>query len=505
MWSPVVMTATPARKRSIEIRPVIPRPAAAFSPFTMTKSTPHSFFSLGSVSTTALRPGSPIMSPKNKSRSIVYTWITLSYISSRRSRIKFAMLALFFALCAFGLVPLVCDAQRVTPLSTPPEWERLDRFQETITHDDFESLLDTVYAPQHGDWILIAPNGATVLESATKSFVLRFAESPAKRRPIPRYWTSVTDLKRDCLKPLNGLKIALDPGHLGGQWAKIEERWFQIGSSIPVSEGDLTLRVAQLLAPRLRELGADVVFVRSKPGPVTNLRPSELKTQAIASLLDRGVVHILPSYSGPADPNKEQSVDWEAEKLFYRIGEIHERARIVNEQLKPDLVLCLHFNAEPWGDPSAPTLVKANHLHLLVNGAYSSAELAYDDERFAILIKLLTQVYSEELGCAEALGRSMAIITGLPPYIYTTANARQVGSSGYVWARNLLANRLYECPVVYIEPYVMNNEEVFARIQAGEYEGVRNFGGVMHQNIYDEYVTGVVNGLVEYCTVNREK
>jgi len=68
------------------------------------------------------------------------------------------MLALFFALCAFGLVPLVCDAQRVTPLSTPPEWERLDRFQETITHDDFVSLLDTVYAPQHGDWILIAPS-----------------------------------------------------------------------------------------------------------------------------------------------------------------------------------------------------------------------------------------------------------------------------------------------------------------------------------------------------------
>jgi hypothetical protein len=59
--------------------------------------------------------------------------------------------------------------------------------------------------------------------------------------------------------------------------------------------------------------------------------------------------------------------------------------------------------------------------------------------------------------------------------------------------------------VVYIEPYVMNNEEVFARIQAGEYEGLRNFGGVMRPNIYEEYVTGVVNGLVEYCRQNRAK
>ena len=30
---------------------------------------------------------------------------------------------------------------------------------------------------------------------------------------------------------------------------------------MPVTEGDLTLRVAQLLAPRLRALGADVVAV----------------------------------------------------------------------------------------------------------------------------------------------------------------------------------------------------------------------------------------------------
>jgi hypothetical protein len=412
---------------------------------------------------------------------------------------------LFFALCILGSAVFLCDAQRVTPLSDPPCWEQLDRFQETITHDEFVALLESVYAPDHGAWIQIAPNEVTVLENATSRFVLRFAESTETRRSIPRYWTSVSDLKRDDVKPLSGLKIALDPGHLGGSWAKLEERWFQIGSSMPITEGDLALRVAQLLAPRLQALGAKAVFVRSAPGPVTNLRPSELKAQAIASLLDRGVLNAFPSYSGPTDPSKELSVDWEAEKLFYRIGEIHARAHLVNEQLKPDLTLCLHFNAEPWGDPSHPALVKANHLHLLVNGAYSSAELAYDDQRFAMLIKLLNQVYSEELGCAESIGQSMAAVTGLPPYTYATPNARRVGDSGYVWARNLLANRLYECPVIYIEPYVMNNEEVFARIQAGEYEGLRNLDGVMRPNIYEEYVTGIINGLVEYCRRNRGK
>ncbi len=31
-----------------------------------------------------------------------------------------------------------------------------------------------------------------------------------------------------------------------------------------------------------------------------------------------------------------------AERLFYRTAEIRARARLVNESLKPDLVLCLH-------------------------------------------------------------------------------------------------------------------------------------------------------------------
>jgi hypothetical protein len=98
----------------------------------------------------------------------------------------------------------------------------------------------------------------------------------------------------------------------------------------------------------------------------------------------------------------------------------------------------------------------------------------------------------------------MARITGLPAYRYTNSNAKSMGNSGYVWARNLLANRLYECPVIFIEAYVMNSEEFFARFQAGEYEGLRNFGGVLRQNIFQEYVEGVVEGLEAYFLSTRK-
>ena len=74
-------------------------------------------------------------------------------------------------------------------------------------------------------------------------------------------------------KPLAGLRIAIDPGHIGGKWAKMEERWFQIGKGKPVTEGDMTLRVAKLLEDRLKKLGAEVRLTRTGTSPLTKTRP----------------------------------------------------------------------------------------------------------------------------------------------------------------------------------------------------------------------------------------
>jgi N-acetylmuramoyl-L-alanine amidase len=419
----------------------------------------------------------------------------------RRPADPFLLLSLFF------LLPMACFSQRLTPLSNAPDWDQLNRFQETMTREAFVDLLGSVYAPNGAgaQWIKVEATRALIQENASDQFVLQFASNAESSKMLPRYWTAAANLAANDDLPLSGVKIAIDPGHLGGTWAKMEERWFQIGNSIPVTEGDMTLRVAQLLVPRLQSLGAKVTLVRSSPGPVTTVRPDELNTQAEASLREGGIKNILPSYAGPDDPNREDSIPWQAQRLFYRVGEIHTRAQIINEKIKPDLVLCLHFDAEPWGTSTHPVLVSVNHLHLLINGAYSTGELGFDDERFAMLWKLLDQTYPEELACSEYVAQSMARITGLPPYRYSSPNAKSVGWSGYVWTRNLLANRLYECPVIFIEAYVMNSQEFFARFQAGEYEGVRNFGGVMRQNIFEEYVQGTVEGIAAYFRATRGK
>ncbi|HEY5036817.1 MAG TPA: hypothetical protein VII74_06765, partial [Chthoniobacterales bacterium] len=103
----------------------------------------------------------------------------------------------------------------------------------------------------------------------------------------------------------------------------------------------------------------------------------------------------------------------------------------------------------------------------------------------------------------DSLALTMAKTTGLPPYHYKTENATPVGKSGYVYARNLMATRLYHCPTVYLEPYVMNSEEVFARVEAGDYEGTRRVAGKKRPSIFREYVDGVVEGMVAYFKKTR--
>jgi hypothetical protein len=138
-----------------------------------------------------------------------------------------------------------------------------------------------------------------------------------------------------------------------------------------------------------------------------------------------------------------------------------------------------------------------------VNGSYLESELAFDDERFEMLRRLLSRAYDEEIKIADTVAATMAKETQLPPYEYKTDNVARVGTSGYVYARNLVATRLYQCPVVYFEPYVMNNSDVFARVQAGDYDGKRPINGVERPSIYREYVDSVVKGLVEYYQSTR--
>ncbi len=384
--------------------------------------------------------------------------------------------------------PVPPNPTALSILAENPDWTTLEAYQRTISRSDFEKLLTEIFTTDDTwrEFILVRDEYAEIITSsdpAEPPFILSFA-TPENTLPTPRGWKDTATLPvppED--KPLSNLHIAIDPGHIGGEWAKIEERWFQIGEEKPVTEGDMTLYVAKLLKPILEELGATVTLVRSTAEPVTPLRPENLASLAAEYAID--------------DPDALRRF---AERLFYRTAEIRARAELVNQTIKPDLVLCLHFNAEAWGDPNKPTLTPRTHFHILLNGAYTPDEVRLADQRFALLKKLLQRTHEEEALVGKTIAETFAEISKLPAYIYPPggSNVRPVPSSPFLYARNLLANRLYDSPVIFMEPYVMNSTHDYARIQAGDYEGLREINGQQLPSIFREYADALAKGLAKH-------
>jgi len=397
---------------------------------------------------------------------------------------------------AIPLVPEEHD-QTLADLGTPPDWQMLDLWQDTITHDDFLRLLTDVYSVDDSweRYITVNSDHAIIRTDSHKAdayYQLNFAPIFNDSSP-DRSWKSVDDLPpANKNKPLADLRIAIDPGHIGGQFAKMEQRWFQIGDKPPVMEGELALTTAKLIKRQLIKLGAKAYLARGSNQPVNPNLPEFYRKIAEAKARSLG-------------KTDEATIKRYQERFFYLTGEIRARARRINLAFQPDLVLCLHYNAESWADPSNPTLTTNNHYHVLVHGALTSSELAHDDERFEMLTKILQHNHDEEQQLGIAIAKSFKKATGLPAYQYepNSRRARQIQGAEGLWARNLLANRIYECPVIFLEPYVMNNQEVYDRVQLGNYKGTQKINGVDRKSIQREYADAVVEGLKEYYLSRR--
>ncbi|MEO0414116.1 MAG: N-acetylmuramoyl-L-alanine amidase, partial [Verrucomicrobiota bacterium] len=293
-------------------------------------------------------------------------------------------------------------------------WATLEAYQNTITEADFRRLLTDVYTV--GDtWqevIKIYPDRAEIATSG-ETFVLQFLQ-PGEAPPageFPAYW--------DLDKPLNEMHIAIDPGHIGGDWANVEERNFGKSGDKKVREGDMTLATAKRLKPLLEKLGAKVTLVRKTPEPVTQLRTD----------------HFMKLYKELNPRVPDGLLRASAEKRFYRRAEIVERAKLVNQSIQPDLVLCLHYNAASvgavWTVDNAPILTDENHFHLLLNGAYTSGEVLDEGDRFQMIERMVQRTHKHEARIGAIIADVFVEHTGLEEYSYDPNSRRAKNVDGH--------------------------------------------------------------------------
>ena len=385
-----------------------------------------------------------------------------------------------------------------SPVSEEPEWRLLDSGQGLLTRQEFEDRLRQTFDPTGAlrPYLIWDEEGVTLFRDKARTRPLyRLAFAPEGRKAdviLPVLGGG------DPARPLAGKVICLDPGHIGGDWADVEERTFQIGKDRPVVEGELNLRTCRLLAPLLESAGAKVVWTHDGFEPTTPLRPADLYPEAISYLLQGSRGARLPRYSA------NRLIRWNAELLFYRSAEIQARARRVNEELRPDLTLCVHYNAAPWPGGRI-RLTSANGLVIFAHGSYTAEELAFDDQKFRLFRKLLENSTPVELGVGEAIGRQFQERWGFRPENYEGSGyAHASGAGPYVWHRNLIANRMFDGPVVFVEGPYMNDRMMYPWIQAGEYEGTRVVSGRSRGNIFRESAEQVAAGVIGYFRAQAE-
>jgi N-acetylmuramoyl-L-alanine amidase len=370
---------------------------------------------------------------------------------------------------------------KLTDLADPPDWSRLDSFQKSISKQEFLRQLNEVYCPRKSwwsPWIEIEENRARIRKKAGSDdwYDLQFLESNE---------TSNFSLSRF---QLSGSKILIDPGHIGGDFSEMEGRHFAIGDDEPVKEGDLALSVALKLKSELQKKGAIVSLSREQNKPVSQKRPQDFKELAQTWFSRMEWLQKL------SEEERSKRIQKRQELYFYRVSEIMVRSEIIRKS-QPDLVLCIHLNAAPWPDPDNKSLVTRNDYHVLVNGCYMGGEVAYDNQRFEMIWRLVNRWAGKERLIAEHMSQAFAQETGLPAFAYKGPNALKIGEVEGVWARNLLANRIYEAPVVFLEPYIANSEEVYQRIQMVDSDDEDINKNQKGRSIVKEYVDAVLLGL----------
>jgi hypothetical protein len=392
-------------------------------------------------------------------------------------------------------------------LPTPNPWFPIDLYQGTITRQQFEQKLHTLYDPFSAftPYLDINDSRVVVYPSPTDrripQFVLQFAPPNQPRAPMRWFRTpaEVRAMSHPLDKPLNGLRVAIDPGHIGGPWAQMEERSTRYRGSNPVQEGDLHLITARLLKQELTAMGASVFMVRDSTEPVTPYRPDDFIEEArellVAHSSRKQNLHALP-------PDKlnllfGQRLMELSEFLFYRCSEIKERGNRIRNNFVPDITVTLYIDATPGSGRGRVTAGNANIF--FVGGSYTKTELADPDMQRRCVYKIVEGGSDIEAEVAADIASVFTQRTGLGPVKYGDSSTTRavISNNAYVVARNLAANREYDGPVVCTEPYFMNNRTVYQRLLAGDYEGQRTFDGKSYGSIFREYADCVAQGLVK--------
>lgn len=307
---------------------------------------------------------------------------------------------------------------------------------------------------------ILAPVISTISEPDLKKLVID------KKDSLQYFIQKDSLLRRNTPHSLKDIKIAIDPGHIGGtyQMAQIESRCMTLAldstRKIQLIEGNLTFFTAVLLKHLLDSMGAKTMLTRPDTGiSALGITFAQWKKKIknkdyIDSLIHNHLlpgkdIHLLNAHL----PDKVlfsgvfSSVDMAA------------RAQKINA-FRPDITVIIHYNVNEKNTGWKHTTDK-DYVMAFVPGCITAENLKSLSGKLNFLRLLLSPDIEESVKLSSDVAKNISATLHVPlaqktDATYLTEHCLPTNTEG-VYARDLALTRLIRGPLVYGEPLYQDN------------------------------------------------
>lgn len=311
--------------------------------------------------------------------------------------------------------------------------------------------------------------------------------------------------------PLQGIKIAIDPGHMSTkEWDKTTGKFVKDSKGTTISEGMINLQTSMLLKEEFEKLGATVMLTRDHHNPVTTLPYADLdvnefgKKALRAKSLNTWFLNLLATAPIGSNlyTNFKNSVDFkklfakEAKPNYFIINADLEARVETMDAFAPDITLVIHYDA--FTNTLNP--VRYSKVKTYVHGSLDAEEWSTRDDRRFVLHHLLD---SASWDASRLLAEE--VVKGLKNGLKLDFDKGGGGSSKMispgVFARNLFITRkMYGHAHTYVECLHYNDATEFKAMKAKDYTLVVDGQTTFYSKRLKEVVTSIKTGVLNFMT-----
>lgn len=271
------------------------------------------------------------------------------------------------------------------------------------------------------------------------------------------------------IKKLNGLRIAIDPGHIAHDFSMgdLEKKHIVIKGdslngitdSIEIAEGMLTYATAILLKDKLENEGAEVMLTRTADKCAFGKTYEQWKKDDLRTAVDSlyKIGEIKGWQKGYfVDPKAK---DRDIFRVIFRDLELAKRVDLINK-FQPDYTIVIHYNVDETNQDWIKTSNR-NYNMCFVGGSFMKNDLVTKEKRFEFLRLLVTDDLEKSISISSSVIKNFESELKVPTATVRDAKYLIEGClptvANGVYCRNLQLPRYIHSPIVYGETLYQDN------------------------------------------------